>query len=472
MNAEDLCYEPAHSLHEMIVKKEMSAREVVDSFLDRIDLVNPKLNAYTYLDAEGARKQADELDRALLQNGPSGPLHGIPVCIKDLDAVAGMPQTMGCKLFADLVAPEDAVYVKRLREAGAVILGKTNAPEFGFKGATDNPLFGATRNPWRLDRTPGGSSGGSAAAVAAGLASIGHGNDGGGSIRIPASFSGLFGIKCSLGRIPNDLPIDRFVNFVFQGPLTRNVRDAARMVDVMSGPADTDPYSLPRLPKRYEEMLTPDVKGCRMAWTPDFGLLPVDPEIRAITAEAAKAFEELGAHVEEVPVNLPADGRAFGHSWYLNYAGMRKLFPDDVWKENLSPEFYQFLCGDHNVTLEDLQAVGTERTKVYEAVRALFSRYDFILSPTVSVEPFAIGIVGPEEVDGTEIEPFGGWLLTWFFNWTGHPAASVPCGFTKAGLPVGLQIVGRTQREETIFQAAHAFEQAHPWAHHRPSLVG
>ena len=470
MNAEDLCYEPAHSLHERIVKKEISAREVVDTYLDRIDLLNPKLNAYTYLDAEGARKQADDLDRTLRQSGPSGPLHGIPVCIKDLDAVAGMPQTMGCKLFADLVAPEDAVYVKRLRDAGAVILGKTNAPEFGFKGATDNPLFGATRNPWRLDRTPGGSSGGTAAAVAAGLASIGHGNDGGGSIRIPASFTGLFGIKCSLGRIPNDMPFDRFINSVFQGPLTRNVRDAARMVDVMSGPADTDPYSLPPLPRRYEEMLTPDVKGCRIAWTPDFGLLPVDPEIRSITAEAAKAFEALGAHVEEVPMNLPADGRAFGLFWYLSYSGMRKLFPDDVWKENLSPEFYHFLCGDHNITLEDLQTVGTERTKVYDAVRSVFSQYDFILSPTITVEPFPIGMVGPEEVDGTAIDPFGGWLLTWFFNWSGHPAASVPCGFTKAGLPVGLQIVGRTQREETVFQAAHAFEQAHPWAHHRPGM--
>jgi Asp-tRNA(Asn)/Glu-tRNA(Gln) amidotransferase A subunit family amidase len=381
-----------------------------------------------------------------------------------------MPQTMGCKLFAGLIAADDAVYVKRLRQAGAVILGKTNAPEFGFKGTTDNPLFGATRNPWRLDRIPGGSSGGSAAAVAAGMASIGHGNDGGGSIRIPASCTGLFGIKCSLGRIPNDMPFDRFMNSVFQGPLTHNVRDAARMVDVMSGPADTDPYSLPPPPHRYEDMLEPEVKGSRMLWTPDFGLLPVDPEIRRIAADAAKAFEELGAHVEEAPVNLPADGRAFGFFWYQNYAGMRKLFPDDVWKEGLSPEFYQFLCGDHNITLEDLQTVGNVRTKVYEALRGLFGQYDFILSPTITVEPFQIGIIGPEEVDGTAIDPFGGWLLTWFFNWTGHPAASVPCGFTKAGLPVGLQIVGRIQREESVFQAAHAFEQARPWAHYRPSL--
>ncbi len=470
MNAEDLCFEPAYSLHEKMVSKDMSAREVVDAFLERIEALNPRLNAYTYLDAEGARKRADELDRALPKSGPSGPLHGIPVCVKDLDAVAGMPQTMGCKLFANLVPAEDAVYVERLRKAGAVILGKTNAPEFGFKGVTDNPLFGVTRNPWRLDRTPGGSSGGSAAAVAAGLAPVGHGNDGGGSIRIPASCTGLFGIKCSLGRIPNDMPFDRFMNSVFQGPLARNVRDAARMVDVMSGPADTDPYSLPSPSRRYEEMLTADVKGSRMAWTADFGFLPVDPEIRAITADAARAFEELGAHVEEVSVNLRADGRAFGLFWYQNYSGMRKIFPDDVWKENLSPEFYQFLCGDHNVTLEDLQMVGNVRTHVYEALRGIFSRYDFILSPTITVEPFPVGMVGPEEVNGTAIDPFGGWLLTWFFNWSGHPAASVPCGFTKAGLPVGLQIVGRSQREETVFQASHAFEQSRPWAHHRPPL--
>jgi Asp-tRNA(Asn)/Glu-tRNA(Gln) amidotransferase A subunit family amidase len=470
MNADELCFEPAHRLYEKIVNKEISAREVADAFLERIDRVNPKINAYTYLDAEGARKRADALDLALRRGGPVGPLHGVPVCIKDLDAVAGMPQTMGCKLFSNLVAPEDAVYVKRLREAGAVILGKTNAPEFGFKGVTDNPLFGATSNPWRLDRTPGGSSGGTAAAVAAGLAPVGHGNDGGGSIRIPASCAGLFGIKCSLGRIPNDMPFDRFMSTVFQGPLARTVRDAARMVDVMSGPSDRDPFSLPPPSQRYEGGLTPDVKGCRMAWTPDFGLLPVDPEIRAITSEAARAFEDLGAHVEQIPVKLPADARAFGHSWYLNYAGMRKIFPDEVWKENLSPEFYQLLCGDHKITVEDLQSIGVVRTKLYEAVRELFSRYDFLLSPTITVEPFRIGIVGPEEVDGTPIEPFGGWLLTWFFNWSGHPAASVPCGFTRAGLPVGLQIVGRTQREETVFCAAHAFEQARPWAQHRPTI--
>ncbi len=471
MNAEDLCYEPAYVLNERIVKKEISAREVVDAFLDRINLVNPKLNAYTYLDAEGARKEADELDRTLLRNGPRGPLHGIPVCIKDLDAVAGMPLTMGCKLFAKLVAPQDAVYVKRLREAGAVILGKTNAPEFGFKGTTDNPLFGTTRNPWRLDRTPGGSSGGTAAAVAAGLASIGHGNDGGGSIRIPASCTGLFGIKCSLGRIPNDMPVDRFVDSVFQGPLTRNVRDAARMVDVMSGPADTDPYSLPAVPHRYEEVLRPVVKGCRMAWTPNFGLLPVDAEIRSITEEAAGVFEGLGAHVEEVPIKLPADNAAFGHFWYMHYSGMRKLFPDEVWKENLSPEFYWFLCADHNIALQDLYTIRNVRTRVYETLRGTFGQYDFILSPTITVEPFPTAIAGPEEVDGTPIDPYGGWFLTWFFNWSGHPAASVPCGFTKAGLPVGLQIVGRTQEEETVFQAAHAFEQARPWAHLRPGLM-
>lgn len=471
MNAEDLCYEPAHSLHDRIVRREMSSREVVDAFLTRIDQVNPKVNAYTHIDAEGARRQAEDADRALAKKGPLGPLHGIPVCIKDLDAVAGLPQTMGCKLFEHVVATEDAVYVKRLREAGAVILGKTNAPEFGFKGTTDNPLFGITRNPWRLDRTPGGSSGGTAAAVAAGLASIGHGNDGGGSIRIPASCAGLFGIKCSLGRIPNDMPFNRFMNYLFQGPLTRSVRDAARMVDVMSGPSDTDPYSLPLPPYRYEEVLEADVKGCRIAWTPDFGLLPVDPEIRTITSEAAKAFEDLGAHVEEIPVVMPADGKVFGTFWYQSYAPMRKLFPDDVWKENLSDEFYYLMCSDHGITQEDLEAVGTARTQVWEALRELFGRYDFILSPTITVEPFSVGIVGPEEVDGTPVDPFGGWMLTWFFNWSGHPAASVPCGFTKAGLPVGLQIVGRTQREETVLQAAYAFEQARPWAHHRPTLT-
>ena len=470
MNAEDLCYAPAHLLHEKIVTKEISAREVVDAYLERIDRLNPKINAYVYLDAEGARRQADEADRALGRGDRPGPLHGLPICIKDLDAVAGMPQTMGCKLLADLVAPEDAVYVKRLRDAGAVILGKTNAPEFGFKGTTDNPLFGITRNPWNLERTPGGSSGGSAAAVAAGLASIGQGNDGGGSIRIPASCAGVFGIKCSLGRIPNDMPFDRFLNFVFQGPLTRTVRDAARMVDVMAGPADSDPYSLPPPLHRYEEMLTPDVKGCRIAWTPDFGMAPVDPEVRAIASEAARAFEGLGAHVEEIPASLPASSEAFGIAWFLSFIRLRKFFPREVWKEGLSPELYKFLWLDREITAEDLDLIGAARSQLWDYLCGLFRKYDFILSPVITVEPFSVDIFGPVEVDGTPIDPFSGWMLTWPFNWSGHPAASVPCGFTKAGLPVGLQIAGRTRREETVFQAAHAFEQARPWARHRPTM--
>ena len=209
-----------------------------------------------------------------------------------------------------------------------------------------------------------------------------------------------------------------------------------------------------------------------MAWTPDFGQVPVDPEVRAITAEAAAAFEGLGARVEEIAVHLPADARAFGLAWYHNYARLRKLFPDEVWKENLSPELYNFLCLDRGVTLEDVETVSAARTELWEYLRELFRDYDFILSPTITVEPFSVEIFGPEEVDGRRVDPFSGWMLTWIFNWSGHPAASLPCGFTEAGLPVGLQLVGRTQREETVFQAAHAFEQARPWAHCRPPPLG
>ncbi len=471
MNAEDLCFEPAWRLHERIVKREVSAREVVQAFLDRIDSVNPKINAFVYLDAEGALRQADEADSRLGKEGPAGPLHGIPVGIKDLDAVAGMPQTMGSKLFEKYTAPEDAVYVKRLRDAGAIILGKTNAPEFGFKGTTDNPVFGTTRNPWRLDRTPGGSSGGSAAAVAAGLCPLAHGNDGGGSIRIPSSCCGLFGIKCALGRIPNDMPFDRFLDFVFQGPLARTVRDAARMVDVMSGHSDADPYSLPDVGIRFEERLRKDVKGLRVGWTPDWGLAPVDPQIRRITSEAARAFEELGAHVEDLEVKVPATPRDFGISFVHQYARLRTLFSDEEMEKNLSKECYAMLCGGADVTQEEMIQSEVARTVVWDYLRGLFRQYDFIVSPTLTVEPFSVDIFGPEEVDGTVIDPYAGWFLTWIFNWTGHPAASIPCGFTEAGLPVGLQIVGRPQDEETVFRAALAFEEARPWADRRPGFV-
>ena len=212
------------------------------------------------------------------------------------------------------------------------------------------------------------------------------------------------------------------------------------------------------------------MKGCRIAWTPDFGMSPVDPEVRAISAEAARAFEDLGAHVEEIPVSLPATSEAFGIAWYLSFTRLRKFFPQEVWKENLSAELYKFLWLERDMTAEDLDLIGAARSQLWDYLCELFRQYDYILSPVITVEPFSVEIFGPEEVDGTTIDPFSGWMLTWPFNWSGHPAASLPCGFTKAGLPVGLQIAGRPQREETVFQAAHAFEQARPWAQRRPKM--
>ena len=315
MNAADLAFAPAWKVRDMVASKEVSPRELVDLFLDRIDSLDPKLNSYLTVTADLARETAAKAEAAVARGDDLGPLHGVPISIKDLEFSKGIRSTMGCYVFRDHVPDEDSVAVERVRQAGAIILGKTNTPEFGQSGTTENLLGDACRNPWNTERTSGGSSGGAGAALIAGLCSLATGSDGGGSIRIPASFCGVYGIKPTQLRVPRYGSVGRgpaTANLFSQsGPMSRTVKDSAILLQVLSGHDARDPMSLKAPVPDFVSGLNDGVKGLRIGWTPDFGYAPVDPEVLRISEAAARNFESLGATVEEVDVGLQNPFRAF-----------------------------------------------------------------------------------------------------------------------------------------------------------------
>jgi Asp-tRNA(Asn)/Glu-tRNA(Gln) amidotransferase A subunit family amidase len=432
MGAAELTWLSAHELARRIRSKEISPVEVMEALLDRIAALNPSINAYCTLAAEVS----------ILSGEPLGPLHGVPVSVKDLIFTRRLLTTAGSRLLADHVPEEDAVAVERLRGAGAIIVGKTNTPEFGFKGVTDNPLFGVTRNPWDLSRTPGGSSGGAGAAVAAGLGPLALGSDGGGSIRIPASFCGIYGLKPSFGRVPSGPGLPGWETLSHTGPLTRTVRDAALMLDVLAGPDDRDRHSLPA-PAGPPFLAACDdgIAGFSVAWSADLGHGHVDPEIADLCADAAVRFEALGCHVEVV---VP--------TW-----------------EDPEPIFRTLAAGEAYAAYRDRLESG-ERLEFWGEVQRFLARFDLLITPTVAVAPFALDALPIREIAGTAVSPLGWTPFTYPFNLTGQPAASVPAGFTAAGLPVGLQIVGRRHADRTVLAASAAWEAAAPWQARRPDL--
>jgi len=466
MSADDLCWMPAVDLAAAIRRRRVSPVEVVEAVLRRIESL-AHLNAYVTVDAEGARRAARAAERALgRKDARPGPLHGVPFSVKDLVITRGVRTTFGTPLFRDHVPDEDAPSVARLRAAGAIMIGKTNTPAFGWVGITDNLLFGPTCNPWRLDRTPGGSSGGAAAAVAAGLGPLAIGTDGGGSIRKPAAFCGIFGFKPSYGRIPV-YPHGAAWSLSHVGPMTRTVRDAALMMSVCAGPDERDQYSLPDGPADYVKALRGGIRGLRVAYSDTLGFAPaVDPEVRSATARAARVFQELGCRVEQVDPKWPSPWQAW-RTIFLGGIGAR-LAAFLERRGEIDP-------GLLAVVEEALAAPPTasvqawfDRLAWWQQARALFERYDLLLCPTVATAAFPLGVLWPSEVDGTPVDREAGSAFTFPFNLTGQPAATVPCGFTREGLPVGLQIVGRRFDDVTVLRASAAFEEARPWAHLRP----
>jgi aspartyl-tRNA(Asn)/glutamyl-tRNA(Gln) amidotransferase subunit A len=463
----DLCYLPATELAAAIRAKQVSPVEVIDTVLARIDQLNPRLNAFCLVAAEEARRAAQAAEQAVMRGEPLGPLHGVPVSIKDLVITKGLRTMRGSKLYEHDVPAEDAPVVERLKAAGAIVLGKTTTPEFGFKGVTDSPVTGITRNPWHPERTPGGSSGGAGVAVATGMGPLAIGTDGGGSIRIPSSFCGIYGLKPHVGRVPV-YPASATGDLSHAGPMTRTVRDAALMLNVIAGADDRDRFSLPTSHPDYTQAVEGDIRGLRVAWSPDLGFALVDPQVRRVTGEAVKAFIDLGCHVEETNPGFENPGELFRHFFYVNIGAMLQDYPG--YERQIDPQLLANIREVEGVSALAYARSILRRSAIFDQVRRFFATYDLLLCPTVAVPPFEVGIEGPTQIAGQPVDRRAWIVMTPLFNLTGQPAATVPCGFTDDGLPIGLQIVGRRFDEATVLRASAAFEAARPWAHKRPPL--
>ncbi len=466
----ELVWRSALKLAALIRAKAVSPVEVVDAILARIERLNPRLNAYCAVTAEEAREAAVAAEVSVLTGEELGPLHGVPFSVKDLIFTRRVLTTAGSRLFADHVPEEDAVAVERLKGAGGILLGKTNTPEFGHKGMTDSPLFGATRNPWNLEMTPGGSSGGAGSAVAAGLGPMALGTDGGGSIRVPASFCGIYGLKPSFGRVPAYPRFRGWRGVSVTGPMTRTVRDAAAMLDAMAGPDDRDQHSLPGAGvESYLAACDAGIAGLSVGWSPDFGYARVDPDVRDVCGHAAELFESLGCHVEVVTPSWEDPGEIFRvMAAAETHAAWGHVL--DEGEERVDRTLAALLKFGRTITIEQYLDAAHRRDELWTEVQRFLARFDLLITPAVAVPPFPVGQSAVKEIDGEEVPPLGWIAFTFPFNLTGQPAASVPAGFTPSGLPVGLQIVGRRYAERTVLAASAAFEAAAPWSARRPPL--
>jgi aspartyl-tRNA(Asn)/glutamyl-tRNA(Gln) amidotransferase subunit A len=391
------------------------------------------------------------------------------VSIKDLIMTKGVRTTWGSKMFERFVPNEDAPVVDRLKGAGAIVLGKTNTPEFGFKGVTDNPVFGPTRNPWSLAHTPGGSSGGGTAAVAAGLGPLAVGTDGGGSIRIPCSCCSLFGLKPTLGRVAAAPTYGGLDTLSHTGPMTRTVRDGALMMNAIAGPHARDLSSLPADGADYVAEIGRGVQGLRLAWTPDWGYAPVDPEVRRLAAAAAQRFTQAGCRVDEANPGFPSPEGPFMVLFSGSIAArLGDKLPE--WRDRLDPGLVLMIEeGTKHSAVDFVNAANWRRT-LSDTFTNFFLRYDLLLTPTLAAPPLPLGINYYEEIGGQRVNPPGWFAFTYPINMIGYPAATVPCGWTAAGLPVGLQIIGPRFADALVLRAAAAFEGIAPWAAKRPPL--
>jgi aspartyl-tRNA(Asn)/glutamyl-tRNA(Gln) amidotransferase subunit A len=463
----DIAYASATALIELYRRRVLSPVEVTRSLLDRLDALQPKINAFCLVDRDGALAAARASEERWQRGEMGGRLDGVPVTIKDLMLMRGFPTLRGSRLVdPDQNWSEDAPAVARLREAGAVILGKTTTPEFGWKALGDSPLTGITRNPWDLSRTPGGSSAGAAAACAAGIGALHLGSDGAGSIRIPAAFSGVFGLKPSFGRVPA-YPLSAMGLLAHLGPMARTVADAALMLTVLSEPDHRDPYALPPEKTDWCDGIEDGVRGWRIAYCPTLGYAKVDAEIADAVTKAVRQFEALGAIVEEVDAIFPSPREALFTLWAAGAAKLLHAYPRDK-RALIDPGLLATAVEGERISIVDYLGADLVRTELGQQMAAFHQKYDLLLTPMMPIPalPVAQDLNDPAtERHWIDWSPF-----SYPFNMTRQPAASIPCGVTRAGLPVGLQIVGPLYADARVLRAARAFEATQP--EQRPPLAG
>lgn len=439
--------------------KELSPVEAAKAAFRRIHAHDKAVNAFCLVEEASALQAAKESEARWMKGAPLGAVDGVPATIKDVLLSKGWPTLRGSRAVRkDQPWADDTPVVARLREAGAVFLGKTTTPEFGWKAITDSPLTGITRNPWDTARTPGGSSGGAAAAAALGMGALHIGSDGGGSIRIPAGFTGIFGLKPSFGRVPA-WPASPYGTLSHVGPMTRTVQDAALMMNVIARPDARDWMSLPFDGRDYLHGLADGIKGLRVAFSPDLGYVKVDPEVASGVAAAAKVMEELGASVEEVNPGIANPFETFLVHWRAGAAYLLSQF-DGEQRKLMDPGLQANAVIGEQIGLMNYMAAGLERARLGQQMRLFHTKYDLLLTPTVQLPAFAAG----QEVPTPAMKIWVEWAsFSYPFNLTQQPACSVPCGFTKAGLPIGLQIVGGMHADALVLRAARAFETARPF---------
>jgi aspartyl-tRNA(Asn)/glutamyl-tRNA(Gln) amidotransferase subunit A len=455
----DLCMLTATELVDAFRKKTLSPVEVTAAVLSRIEKLNPAFNAFNFVAADEAISQAKASEARWHAGQPRGLLDGVPVSIKDIVLTKGWPTLRGSKTI-DPKGPwnDDAPATARLREHGAVLLGKTTTPEFGWKGVTDSPLTGITRNPWNKAKTPGGSSGGAAAAVACGMGPLAVGTDGGGSIRIPCGFTGLFGIKASFGRVPA-WPLSPFGTVAHVGPMTRSVADAALMLNVLAQPDARDWHALPYDPRDWRTGLEQGVADLRIAYSPDLGYAKVDPEIRKIVQDAVSVFSDLGAKVEERNPGFGDPAPIFMTHWFSGAAFLLKGIPKEK-HELVDPGLLEMAAQGEKVTAHDLLDAQLKRGALGTHMNVFHRDYDLLVTPTLAIAAFD---AGKEVADKMLQSRWTDWTpFTFPFNLTQQPAASIPCGLTRAGLPVGLHLVGPRYADALVLRAARAFESVRP----------
>lgn len=474
-NADDsLAWRSATEIARDVRAGDLSIVEIGEYFVDRIERLNPDLNAYVVFDPDQLLADARRLQDGLTDGTP-GALYGVPYSLKEATAYAGLPCTGGMKPAAGAVADHDATLVRRLKGAGGLLLGKTNMPEAGYWGGTDGHLYGPTHNPWKQGYSAGGSSGGAAAAIAAGLGPLAEGSDGAGSVRIPAAACGVYGFKPSLGIIPQEFLPSRHESWIFHGPLTRTVADAALMLDAMAGPSGLDPLSIPASGVSFSGSLDTDLTGWTIAWSPDLGLGSdyVDAEVHAICEQAVLAFAELGATViEAAPAWKDLERTMWNSIWLPAYGMSADILDWNALHGEVDEQLIELITQSGMLSGRERARADVDRGAIARAHAEFMQDVDILVSPTLATTAYPLGQFAPDHLRDKPLQQqLLGWLLTYPFNMTSTPSGSVPAGFAKSGLPVGLQLSGGHRADLAVLQASAAFERARPWKESIPSMA-